>query len=303
MVEGFCTVRRGKRIIFLEGTLSGEERERLADSVARLTAARQLTFAGGWRGRSGKLSVVRTRLEGAWVVVRRFTHGGILGGILPEITLGRGRILRELEVVNWARAHDVPTPRIVATALQSSFGPLYRAHVITEEVPGACNMTEFFLRLPSMSDEQANAHKRAAMEALGRAIASMHAAGILHGDLHLRNVLVRLTTEKSSVRAQGYLLDFDRARIVSGITRGQRLANLRRLMRSVWKVQPARDQFTLRDAIFFLRAYLDTTDRREIKRWLKELSRPPRFHRLWWAASKGRQGEEQILRAEGTDDP
>ena len=312
MVEGFCAVRKGKRVIFLADEISGEARDRIADAVVRVTSAKQLTSTRRWRGRSGKLSVVRARLEGAWVVVRRFTHGGILGGILPEITFGRSRILRELHVVNWAREREVPTPRIVATSLQSWFGPLCRAHVITEEVSGACNMTEFFLRLPSFSDEQAAAHKRAAVEAVARAIATMHAAGILHGDLHLRNVLVRMTSAaadksdpsaRSRVRAEGYLLDFDRARIVRNATRGQRLANLRRLMRSVWKVQPARDQFALRDAIVFLRAYLGTSERGEVERWVKELSRPPWLHRLWWAVPKGARDERAIPGEEGTDEP
>lgn len=323
MVEGFCAVRKGKRVIFLADEISGEARDRLADSVVRVTSAKQLTSTGRWPGRSGKLSVVRTRLEGAWVVVRRFTHGGILGGILPEITFGRRRILRELQVVNWAREHEVPTPRIVATSLQSWFGPLYRAHVITEEVPGACNMTEFFLRLPSLSDEQAVAYKRAAMEAVGKAIASMHAAGILHGDLHLRNVLVRIMSDASDrsatsdpstelgagrsdrprVCARGYLLDFDRARIVRNITRSQRLANLRRLMRSVWKVQPARNQFALRDAVLFLRAYLGTSDRGEIERWVRDLSRVPWLHRLWWAVPKRERDERPIREPEGLDEP
>jgi tRNA A-37 threonylcarbamoyl transferase component Bud32 len=316
VVDGFCAVRRGKRVIFLADELvrlrpldsaqghdgqADEERNRLADSVARVTGARQLTSTGAWRGRSGKLSVVRTRLEGAWVVVRRFTHGGILGGILPEITFGRARILHELEAVNWARAHDVPTPRIVATSLQSSFGPFYRAHVITEEVAGACNMTEFFLRLPSLSAEMGNAHKRAAMEALGRVVSSMHAAGILHGDLHLRNVLVRIASDKAGVRAQGYLLDFDRARIVPNVTRRQRLRNLRRLMRSVWKVQPARDRFTARDGILFLRAYLGETGRVEVKQWFRRLSQPPWLHRLWWAVPKGTR-DARLPGAEGIDE-
>jgi 3-deoxy-D-manno-octulosonic acid kinase len=303
MVEGFCAVRKGKRIVFLEETLEAQARNRFADAVIKVASAKQLTPSGAWRGRSGKLSVVRTRLEGQWVVVRRFTHGGVLGGMLPEITLGKGRILRELALVNQARRRGVPTPRIIAALLQRTLGLFYRAHVITEEVKGACNMTEFFLRLPSLSAGLAAKHKRAALEEAAHAIASMHAAGILHGDLHLRNVLVRLRDGKEGPRAEGYVVDFDRAGLVENITPRQRLRNLKRLMRSVWKVQPVRDNFSLRDGVRFLRAYLGTRARAEITPWVKELSRPPRRHQAWWTLRTADKREGvPILAAEWMDE-
>jgi tRNA A-37 threonylcarbamoyl transferase component Bud32 len=291
-VDGFIMVRRGARTLYIDETLAVGDgtsgvQAKVVDAIVRMSSATQLSHAGGWRGRSGRLSVVRARLGDRCVVVRRFTHGGLLGGILPEVMLGQKRVLREIEIVRHARQNNVPVPRVMAAMVVRKLGLWYRAYMVTEEIEGASNLTELAIRLMGMDEDLGTVCKRAALEAIAKAIAQMHKAGIIHGDLHLRNVLVRLpaTGLVRRPKAEAFILDFDRARRVTVVSHDQRLANLARLMRSVFKVQPAREQLTTRDGVRFLRAYLGACDHAEMRRWMRILSRAPRLHQASWAVT------------------
>jgi len=279
-------VRRGRYVVYVPSEIATGERERRADQLIASTV-RPGAADRAWMGRGGRLSVVRTRVEGRHAVVRRFTHGGLLRKILPDLTLGRGRGLREMRIVAHALDNGVPTPPILGVVFERRFGTLYRMHVVTEEALGACNLTEFFLQLPMLDGRLAARRERAAIEAVGRTLARLHRAGIYHGDLHLRNLLVRLPAIEErhclTERTAAYVLDFDRARLVSGLGERLRRRNLRRLVRSLRKVRPVGDRFSLRDAVRFLREYLGTRDRSVIAAWLRALARPARGHRLWWA--------------------
>src|SRR5207249_9241821 len=77
--------------------------------------------------------------------------------------------------------------------------------------------------------------RRGLAAAAGRAIAGLHAAGVFHADLNLRNILVHAGAEGVRVA----LLDFDRAWLGAAPLRaGARRRNLRRLARSLAKLDP-----------------------------------------------------------------
>jgi 3-deoxy-D-manno-octulosonic acid kinase len=72
------------------------------------------------------------------------------------------------------------------------------------------------------------------LRAAGAQIARLHAAGIVHPDLNLRNILV--------AGAEVYLIDFDRARVLARpVSRGARARGLLRLARSARKLRAAVD--------------------------------------------------------------
>jgi 3-deoxy-D-manno-octulosonic acid kinase len=78
------------------------------------------------------------------------------------------------------------------------------------------------------------AERAAFLREVGRQIALMHAAGVAHPDLNLRNLLFVRTPETLPA---AYLIDFDRARLSDGPTSPTRCArDLRRLGRSARKL-------------------------------------------------------------------
>ncbi len=105
----------------------------------------------------------------------------------------------------------------------------YRGALVTAEVPAAATLLEALRGAPD------RAARRGLAAAAGRAVAGLHAAGVFHADLNLRNILVHPGPE--GVRAA--LLDFDRAWLGAPPLRSAaRRRNLRRLARSLAKLDP-----------------------------------------------------------------
>ena len=105
----------------------------------------------------------------------------------------------------------------------------YRGALVTAEVPAAATLVEALRAAPDV------AARRALAAAAGRAVASLHAAGVFHADLNLTNLLVHPGNDGPSI----VLLDFDRARLqATPLAARVRRRNLKRLARSLAKLDP-----------------------------------------------------------------
>ena len=179
---------------------------------------------------SGRGGAFRVELEdGTRVVVRLYRRGGVLARLVRETYVGvRPRPLRELAVTDEARRRGVPAAEVLAARVEG--GVIYRGALVTAEVPAAVTLVDALRRAPDVLARSALA------ASAGRAVAVLHEAGVFHADLNLTNILVGDGPEGSEVA----LLDFDRARVVHGpLPIGARRRNLRRLARSVAKLDPA----------------------------------------------------------------
>ncbi|WP_154584456.1 lipopolysaccharide kinase InaA family protein, partial [Bordetella pertussis] len=99
-------------------------------------------------------------------------------------------------------------------------GLTYRAAILVERIPAA-------RPLASLLDEPA-------WEAVARAIAAMHRAGVWHADLNAFNILL-------DPGGLAWLIDFDRG-TAGGVSERGRQGNLARLRRSLVKVGGERGQ-------------------------------------------------------------
>jgi tRNA A-37 threonylcarbamoyl transferase component Bud32 len=114
----------------------------------------------------------------------------------------------------------------VVAAAEYRARPGYRAALATLWIPEARELAGWLAGGAPGSAE--------VLREAGRQIARMHAAGIAHPDLNLRNLLV---AEGPAGRAV-HLIDFDRARAFPGAVPGPRRArDLRRLARSARKLR------------------------------------------------------------------
>ncbi|CFM55361.1 3-deoxy-D-manno-octulosonic-acid kinase [Bordetella pertussis] len=100
------------------------------------------------------------------------------------------------------------------------YGLTYRAAILVERIPAA-------RPLASLLDEPA-------WEAVARAIAAMHRAGVWHADLNAFNILL-------DPGGLAWLIDFDRG-TAGGVSERGRQGNLARLRRSLVKVGGERGQ-------------------------------------------------------------
>lgn len=103
----------------------------------------------------------------------------------------------------------------------------YTAMLASLLVPGATDVAAW------LADAEAAGREEMLREA-GRQVGAMHAAGVAHPDVNLRNLLV---TGRDGA-AEVSVLDFDRARVYDGLVpEGRRAADLRRLARSARRLR------------------------------------------------------------------
>jgi len=184
------------------------------------------TVAGG---RAEHPVVVLAR--GERVVVRAYRRGGLVRHLNRDWYLLGHRAFQELRVTEHAAAAGVRVPTVLA-AVERRAGAGYRAALATREIAGA-------EELPRWLEGRDRESARRALAEAGRQIAGMHAAGIVHPDLNLRNLLV----VGAPAGPQVYLLDFDRARLLSGAVSARlRARGLLRLARSTRKLRAPIDE-------------------------------------------------------------
>jgi len=175
---------------------------------------------GGGRGGTFVLPID----DQARAVVRFGRRGGIVGRLVHARYLGlRPRPFRELRVSLAARARGAPIPEVLAVGVHGWV--LYRSAVVTLEVPGAAPA------LAALGRATNGAERQAVGRVAGTAVARLHAAGVMHPDLNLSNILVDA--------GGATIVDLDRARLVQPA--GGRLRRrwaLRRLCRSARKLDP-----------------------------------------------------------------
>jgi 3-deoxy-D-manno-octulosonic acid kinase len=192
---------------------------------------------------SGRGPVYRCELAGGTrVVVRIFRRGGLVARLVAETYVGfRPRPLRELAVTVEARRRGVPAPEVLAARVEG--GLIYRGALVTVEVPSSATLVEALRRAPDAAE------RRRLAAATGRALAMLHGAGVFHADLNATNILVR-------DGADVVLLDFDRARLApASLSAAARRRNLRRLARSLAKLDPRRELAGIEERRAFAAAY------------------------------------------------
>ncbi len=199
------------------------------------------------------------------VLVRKVVRGGLIAKLLGDLHWGMGRPFRELYAVIRARQAGLRVPEIVAVRATRAWGPLYRFTVVVTEIGGASDLLSLAPILPP-------AQRHRAIGEVAEAVRKMHEAGLYHGDLNIKNILI---AGESDV----YLIDLDRAILRDARDTALDFRNLSRLNRSVEKWLGGRVSRT--DKLRFLLRYLGGRDRvRDVSRkcgsglWL---------HRLWWA--------------------
>ena len=272
--EGYV-LRRGRRGVLVA-------REELVEGLIELgfgpdgTAPPPSPDLSG-RGRLGELQLAGERL-----VVRRYTHGGLLRWLTGARFADPGRPLHELELAERLLRAGIPTLRVVATRTQRAPGFGFHLELVTRRLEGVHDLAEWLESL--RAGEVGVAERRRVFEACGELVGRLHAQGFLHADLHPRNVLMD---------AQGELLviDLDRSRFTERLDDGERRDNLRRLLRAVLRREERGRRFLSRaDLRRFLRGYARglgqaasdwRTDWRAIER---DRRRNALWHRLgWWA--------------------
>ena len=210
------------------------------------------------------------------IVIRHFQRGGMIQKLIPDLYFGTSRPLKELWVGYWARAKGVPTADIVAACHTRVFGKFHKGDLVTREIKHGKDLATYLKELGQPLTKEKILEKRSVIKKVGELVRSMHDAGIFHGDLNLKNIILQPTDPQN---IKGFLIDFDKSFFRSHLKKNLRTRNLLRLNRSTDKFKNQGLPITRTDALRFLLAYFQNPP--DFKTHVKDLNLQYKRHMLF----------------------
>ncbi|HEX9787634.1 MAG TPA: lipopolysaccharide kinase InaA family protein [Candidatus Binatia bacterium] len=198
------------------------------------------------------LRAIRLR-DGETALIRGYRHGGFFRAVTRACFITwPPRPFRELAITEELRRRGLPTVEVYAAGVERVCGPFYRGCLVTRELPGAKDLWA------ALQDESVAAHRlTSVLKATAETLRAMHREGVYHSDLNLKNILVRFKPDG----AEGYVIDFDRAKLVLGkLPPPLARKNLDRLLRSALKLDPQRRYLSAESWNEFLNFYHGAAD-------------------------------------------
>ena len=217
---------------------------------------------------------------GKRMVLRQYSHGGVLRALTGNLYLFGARSFQELALTEEIRSSGIPTVSSLGAIHHRIFFPFYQAYFLSLEVPHAIDLIQFFQETVAMPSPETLSLKRKTIRSAGLLIRQFHQAGFFHGDLQLKNILV--------AGDQLLLIDFDRSYRKPALSVQERIKNLLRLNRSVEKWKRLGVPITRTDRWRFFTAYTegDKKIQEVMERLLRTYSLRFLFQRLGWAIEK-----------------
>jgi 3-deoxy-D-manno-octulosonic acid kinase len=160
------------------------------------------------------------------MVMRQYSHGGLLRAFTRNLYLFGSRSFRELSLTEEVRSSGIPTIEPIGAVHQSVPPFFYRAYLLSLEIPEALNLVQYLQEMQRYLPQNLLS-KRKTIRAIGLLLRQFHDAGFFHRDLQLKNILV--------VGDRPLLIDFDRSYRKTPLSIGGRMKNLLRLNRSAEK--------------------------------------------------------------------
>jgi hypothetical protein len=243
--DAFTEVRAGRVLVWLRSAYAPTLRDMgVSDPDAMVAGAGEDVRRFEGRGRPASIPIHGH--EGERMVVRPYLHGGLFGALFRRTFLGPSRALREALLAEFALRRGVPTFTPLAAVTCRLAGLFYRAHLVSRELPPGLDLTAFLTAGP------ARKVRRRVLCLAGRAVRKMHDVGLMHADLHVKNLYVASPQGDPEV----YILDWDLSTARERLTPSQRFRNLARLDRSGAKLARRGVTISAYDRVAFLRAYL-----------------------------------------------
>lgn len=215
------------------------------------------------------------------MVLRRYSHGGLLRPITGSLYCFGARSFRELAITEEIRSCGIPTIEPIGAIHQvTGFPPFYQAYLLTLEVPEALNAIEYLEKIGKNPNRETLCHKRKTIGRCGLLLRQFHQSGFFHRDLQLKNILF--------VEDRILIIDFDRSYRKSILSTRERMKNLLRLNRSSEKWKRLGSPITRTDRWRFFLAYAgkDQEIRKAMERALHIYSFRSLFYRFGWAVEK-----------------
>lgn len=275
--HSFSLIRKGKVFLLLKDEYKDDLLQQGIDELETLLKVhRDPTYYLGGRTPHPSIPIK----EGKRMLIRRYSHGGLLRVLNRNLYFFGSRSFQELVVTEKIRSIGIPTIQPIGAIHQPVLPHLYQACLISLEIPYAINLFEYFQGIGLHPPQEKLLAKRGVLRAAGRLLRQFHQAGFFHGDLQLKNIL--------KVGEQLFLIDFDKTYQKPSLSIKERIKNLLRLNRSVEKWNRLRQSLTRTDCWRFFLAYAgnDKKIRQAMKKALRTHSIRSFFYRCGWSLEK-----------------
>jgi tRNA A-37 threonylcarbamoyl transferase component Bud32 len=218
--------------------------------------------------------------NGPSMVLRQYSHGGLLRSITGNLYLFGMRSFRELALTEEIHSSGIPTLPSIGAIHHRVFFPFYQAYFLSLEVPRAIDLIQYFKEIGRHPSRENLLLKRKTIHLVGLLIRQFHQAGFFHGDLQLKNILIK--------GDHLLLIDFDRSYRKPTLSIQERMKNLLRLNRSVEKWKLLGLPITRTDRLRFFLAYAedDKNIREAMEGALRNYTLRFLFYRMGWAIEK-----------------
>jgi tRNA A-37 threonylcarbamoyl transferase component Bud32 len=186
--------------------------------------------------------------NGETALLRGYRHGGLFRALTRGVFFTwPPRPFRELAITEEVRRRGIATVEVYGACVARLGGPFYRGWLVTKELNQA---RDLWTALESGLVRRTEVEL--VLAEVARTLKRLHREGVYHGDLNLKNILVR--SESGGVK--GYIIDFDQAKLtLGGLPAALAQKNLQRLLRSICKLDPRRELFSQTDWKSFLNYY------------------------------------------------
>jgi len=211
------------------------------------------------------------------VVIRKYSHGGVLRFLNPDLFSFGRRSFQELSLTEEIRSAGIPTIQPIGAIHQTVVPFLYRAYLLSLKISNAMDLVRYLKEIYAPFSTESLFRKRKMIKAAGALLRQFHQSGFYHRDLQLKNLLV--------AGDQILIIDFDRSCRKATISIPQRMRNLLRLNRSVDKWKRSGLPITKTDRWRFFLAYAGNNHEihQAIRIALGTYSMGLLFHRIGWA--------------------
>jgi len=214
------------------------------------------------------------------MVLRQYSHGGLLRAITGNLYLFGARSFRELALTEEIRTCGIPTIISIGAIHHRISFPFYQAYFLSLEVPRAMDLAQYLQQIGPNPSRENLLLKRKTIRSAGFLICQFHQAGFFHSDLQIKNILV--------TGDQLLLIDFDRSYRKPALSVRKRVKNLLRLNRSAEKWKRLGLSITRTDRWRFFLAYAGSDEkiRETMKKALRTYSLRFLFYRFGWGLGR-----------------
>jgi tRNA A-37 threonylcarbamoyl transferase component Bud32 len=215
--------------------------------------------------------------DGKRMVLRLYSHGGLLRIFTRDLYLFGSRSFRELALTEEIRSCGLLTVEPIGAIHRILFPPFYKACLLSLEIPQSVNLIQYLQELDTHPGQKDPSSKQKMIRSAGLLLRQFHQEGFLHGDLQLKNILWS--------EDRFLLIDFDRTHRKPTLSTREKMKDLLRLNRSVEKWKRLGLPISRTDRWRFFKAYAgdDPKMRKGIKEALWIYSIRSFLHRFAWA--------------------